>query len=454
MIISEITIFRYKSILSKQVIKPAVGPSIFIGKNNSGKSTILDALFRFFRTMQDPDRFTDPEARIEISVVLSTKDRTALAKVGQQNLPEHVKLILLGEELFLKTEDETKPMSRELSQFLLNKTVRIGAIRDLDFVKMKKIFEEFQFGWPKVFKLFSSKFSLFFPEIKTPSKLFHEKKDWVETTVKEYGQPRTIERLGLGFRHLFILLLYYFHPRYDVILIDEPEIHLHPQMIKRLFDLFHENISEKQIFLTTHSPLFVQPEALSNVFRTVQDKQQGTHFHTLEPSAIDLTRLEQELNADNCEMFFADRVLLVEGVSDRIFMRQLLQSFYPDTTLDIKVIPVHGKENIDTYVRLLRAFHIYYVVMLDKDAFLDPNIKVITEVRKTDSFDKEQEILHAARVYILPHGAIEHHYPKHLIQRDLSKPLLAIRVASGVTEKDFQEDRLKHIKEVLDAVTR
>lgn len=454
MIISDVTIFRYKSIISKQTIKPIEGQSIFIGKNNSGKSTILDALFRFFRPMQDPDRFTDPEARIEVEVDLSSKDRAALAKVGQQNLPERIKLLLSGEEFFIKTEDETKPVSREFTQFLLNKTVRIGAIRDLDFVKMKKIFEEFQSGWPKAFKLFSNKFNLFFPEIKTPSKLFHEKKDWVETTVKEYGQPRTIERLGLGFRHLFILLLYYFHPRYDVILIDEPEIHLHPQMIKRLFDLFQENIAEKQIFLTTHSPLFVQPEALSQVFRTVQDKEKGTHFHMLQNDIIDTGRLEQELNADNCEMFFADRVLLVEGVSDRIFMRQLLQTFYSNTTLDIKVIPVHGKENIDTYVRLLEAFHIHYIVMLDKDAFLDQNIKVITHARKSDSFEKEQDRLHAAHVYILPHGTIEHHYPKRLLQRDLSKPMLAIRVASGVTAKDFEEERLKHIKEILDAVTR
>jgi len=451
--ITAITIFQYKSIVQKQVINPDLGQSIFIGKNNSGKSTIIDALSRFFRPLQNPDRFVDPETKIELAVDLSTKDRNALSKLGVTQLPKKIILALNGEEFFVKTEDETKPLTREFSQFLLSRTVRIGALRDLDFVKMKKLFEEFQTGWPKAFKLFSKKFNYFFPDIKTPTKLFHEKKDWVETTVKEHGQARTIERLGLGFQHLFILLLYYFHPRYNIILIDEPEIHLHPQMIKRLFDLFEENISEKQIFLTTHSTLFVQPELLSRVYRTVQDKEQGTHFHSLAGAKVDTNRLEQELNADNCEMFFADRVLLVEGISDRIFMRSLLQTFYRNTQLDIKVIPVHGKENVDTYVELLRAFHIRYFVMLDKDAFLDPNIHTIASVRKSNSYDQEQERLHEAGIYILPHGDIEHHYPRRLFQHDLSKPLLAIRVASGVTEKDLEEERLKHIKEILDAIT-
>lgn len=454
MLLTKIAIDSYKSITTKQVLTLREGPSIFIGKNNSGKSTVLDALFRFFRPTQEPERYSDHKARIEIEMDLSEKDRTALAKSGQQNIPEHVKLVLKGEEFFIKTEDETKPKSREFSQFLLTKTIRIAAIRDLDFVKMKKIFEEFKSGWPRAFKLFSLKFSLFFPEIKTPSKLFQEKNNWIETTVKEYGQPRTIERLGLGFHHLFIILLYYFHPRYDVLLIDEPEIHLHPQMIKRLHDLFKENIAEKQVLLTTHSPLFVQPESLDSVFRTVQDKFKGTHFHSLSRNYPNISRLEQELNADNCEMFFADRVLLVEGVSDRIFMRQLLYTFYPNSSLDIKVIPVHGKENIDTYVELLKLFHIHYVVMLDRDAFLDKNIQVICEVKKSDSFNDEQQKLHDAHVFILPHGTIEHHYPQRLYQKDLSKPLLALRVAAGVTQEDFEKDGMKEIKEILDTLTK
>ncbi|MFA5030183.1 MAG: AAA family ATPase [Patescibacteria group bacterium] len=452
MFLSKIIIDRYKSILLKQTITPNKGVSIFIGKNNSGKSTILDALSRFFRPLQDPKRFIDPEARVEIELALSDKDRTALAKNGQANAPERLKLVLRGEEFFIKTEDETKPISRELSQFVLNRTIRIGAIRDLDFIKMKKIFEEFKSGWPKAFKLFSSKFNIFFPEIKTPSKLFQKKNDWFETTVKEFGQARNIERLGLGFRNLFILLLYYFHPRYDIILIDEPEIHLHPQMIKRLHDLFFENIAEKQVFITTHSPLFVQPESLCCVYRTVQDKDRGTHFHYLTHNYVNASRLEQELNADNCEMFFADRVLLVEGVSDRIFMRRLLYTYYPNTSLDIKVIPVHGKENMDTYAELLKAFHIRYVVMLDKDAFFNTNINIIASVKKSDNFDQEQQRLHDAHVFILPHGALEHHYPKRLIQKDLSKPLLALRVATGITKKDFDEEGLKYIKEILNAL--
>lgn len=452
MYITEIRFQRYKSITEPRTLHPQHGLSVFIGKNNSGKSTVLDALYKFFRPLQDPIRYGDTEAHIEVDVDLTQKDRKQLSKFDKQ-IKDYVTLVLHSDALSMQTEQESKPLSRDLSAYLVQHTIRIGAIRDLDFVKMQKIFDEFKTGWPKVFKVFSEKIHLLFPEIKTPSRLFEQKGDTIQTNIKEFGHDRTIERLGLGFRHIFIILLYYFHPRYDIILIDEPEIHLHPQMVKRVNDIFEENISQKQIFITTHSPLFIQPRNLPHVYRTVQSENQGTHFHSLGEKKLNENRLIQELNADNVEMFLADHVLLVEGISDRIFIRELLRRFY-ETSIDIKVIPVHGKENIDTYAEILEDFHIPYTLLLDKDAFGDRDIAVLENSGIQGSFEVAQPLFIQKGIYILPFGDLEHHYPKHLFERDTSKPLLALHVSNKMTQEEFGQGRMKIIKALLDHITQ
>ena len=43
------------------------------------------------------------------------------------------------------------------------------------------------------------------------------------------GEKRvTIDRMGSGFRRIFIILLYIFHPQYEIVFINEPENYLHP----------------------------------------------------------------------------------------------------------------------------------------------------------------------------------------------------------------------------------
>lgn len=452
MLIEEIRLNTYKSITAPRVVHPLLGASIFIGKNNSGKSTVLDALYKFFRPQQDAVRYSDQHASVELDLVFDEKDRKYLGK-KDKSIKDHLTLVLHKEVISIQTEQESKPIPRDIAQFLVQKTIRIGAIRDLDFVKMQKLFDEFKSGWPKVFKDFSATLQLLFPEIKTPSKLFQRKDNGINTTVKEFGEERTIERLGLGFRHIFIILLYFFHPRYDILLIDEPEIHLHPQMVKRLNDLFLENRPKKQIFLTTHSPLFVQPENLPQVYRTIKNEKEGTHFFSLGKQQINEKRLVQELNADNVEMFLADHVLLVEGISDRIFIRELLNRFFP-TSKDIKVTPVHGKENIDTYAEILQDFHIPFSLLLDRDAYGNKTIDILEKNSPPGPLTETTELLQQKGIYILPHGSLEHHYPKELFERDIAKPLLALHVATRVTREQLDQEPMRFIANMLTQITR
>jgi 23S rRNA (adenine2030-N6)-methyltransferase len=59
---------------------------------------------------------------------------------------------------------------------------------------------------------------------------------------------------------------------------DEPEAHLHPQSIKNIANLIKELASKIQVFATTHSPYFVFQASLLNVVRVV-NRQQSAQFY-------------------------------------------------------------------------------------------------------------------------------------------------------------------------------
>ena len=70
----------------------------------------------------------------------------------------------------------------------------------------------------------------------------------------------------------------------DVILLDEPELGLHPAAIALIGDMIQALAKERQIIVATQSPLLVDSFGLDEII--VLDLQDGeTHFRPLDPDA-------------------------------------------------------------------------------------------------------------------------------------------------------------------------
>jgi predicted ATPase len=116
----------------------------------------------------------------------------------------------------------------------------------------------------------------------------------------------------------------------DVIAIDEPELSLHPTIQRRLANTISRFSSDRQIVISTHSPYFVLPEALRNgaqVIRTWDRKDSIEVYHLSANSCKSLRRLLSP-NANNPhvfgldarEIFFSgDPILVFEGQEDVLF---------------------------------------------------------------------------------------------------------------------------------------
>lgn len=155
-----------------------------------------------------------------------------------------------------------------------------------------------------------------------------------------------------------------------LIIVDEPELHLHPRWQVVLLELF-ESLAEStgnQFLLATHSPAFVSPQSIQYISR-VYSRAQQSFIIRLNRNELPINKhLFNTINSQNNEkIFFADKVVLVEGISDRIVFSALKKTTSKASGKVIEIVSVGGKGFFETYKKILSACEVEYSIIADLD---------------------------------------------------------------------------------------
>lgn len=173
--------------------------------------------------------------------------------------------------------------------------------------------------------------------------------------------------------------------RTTIILYEEPELYLHPQMLKKLKAIL-TSISQSeswQIICSTHSPVFINiadaPESLIVLSRTADGaialKQLTENpFEDNEAGLIerDALRAALDFHPTVCEVFFASKVVLVEGDTEMAILKhcdELLEycNVNVEKSLDCTIVSCGGKWTIPAIGRLLSKFGVSFKIVHDLD---------------------------------------------------------------------------------------
>lgn len=162
----------------------------------------------------------------------------------------------------------------------------------------------------------------------------------------------------------------------SLVLIDEPELHLHPKwqstLRDLLIDLSHD--TSTQFVITTHSPMFINANTIENVMRVYKHKNDASKVVFPQILAGSAQRdLLHIINSHNNEkMFFSDTVVLVEGIQDRLVFERLLRYYQSKFKLTdiVEVLAVHGKTNFEKYKAFLAAIQVDTWIIADLDYVL------------------------------------------------------------------------------------
>lgn len=200
--------------------------------------------------------------------------------------------------------------------------------------------------------------------------------------------------------------------------MEEPELFLHPHAQRRLAASLREiaNTPEHQVFVCTHSTYFVDLEHYKEVaIITKHSPEKGScvqqcTYDLFEGDNIEERKkrfhMAQWINPDRGEMFFAQRVVFVEGETEKVVLPFLAEKLGVFNS-DVSFIDCGSKHNLPLYIAIANAFKIPYLVIHDEDPLPDPipstwNKDKIQEKQRT--FALNQEII---RLVNTPLGRVE-----------------------------------------------
>lgn len=188
-------------------------------------------------------------------------------------------------------------------------------------------------------------------------------------------------KLGLGSNNLLfmaceLLLLAQEDEGNKMLLIEEPEAHLHPQRQLRVMKTLQEQADEQgiQIIVTTHSPNLASAVDLENIILIHENRAFSMAKASTKLEASDYRFLQRFLDVTKANLFFARGVMIVEGDAENILMPTLAKLIGRDfTEHGVSIVNVGG-------VGLRRYARIFLRADVEKDSPLRVPVACLTDL--------------------------------------------------------------------------
>ena len=200
------------------------------------------------------------------------------------------------------------------------------------------------------------------------------------------GNPISdISANGLGYNNLLYMatVLAYLEKAHDdecpILLVEEPEAHLHPQMTVLLGEYLQERLSTEnppQAIVSTHSPVFSANVQPSRICLMVNSPDNDIVCNSLSSTGLtdrEEKQLQRMLDVTRATLYFCRGLILVEGISEALLIPELAKRLDPPVDLSkeyISVLPICGV-SFGTFVKLLSPNALDIPVSIISDA--DPS---------------------------------------------------------------------------------
>lgn len=355
----------FKNEQSLSLAKPAEGIcgsglTYIVGANNSGKTTIIEGLsIKKDHKIQSSERITgsDPEFSLFDNETLkrkccpirpesyTIKEDPALAEneyfeiISSRRHWDSIasnNFTSVGQSLTSSHSFRNRQTDIDVASEL--KTIELDDDRYLEFINLvKRIVPEF------------TKFAVGF-----------ENREFIEY-ISGSGVRHKTNLLGDGVITVIRILLHLYASRTNPLIIDEPELSLHPEAQKKLLKVMAEFSENRQIMISTHSPYFINWEYLQNgavLNRIVKLEDKNSSIFSI----TDFNKYKLLIKAANWQQpflwdevakeifFMEDNILFLEGQEDVGLLR--MESLHP--CVNIFGYGVRGRDNFELAFQLAK----------------------------------------------------------------------------------------------------
>lgn len=197
-----------------------------------------------------------------------------------------------------------------------------------------------------------------------------------------------------GLKELLTLLTFLYDESNNCVILDEPELHLHPQFQSFLLSEIRKcagdpkiDTTKKLFFIITHSPYFLD-------LRSIDDLKSILVCHYNEPpNYVDTLDVQDEyilnkflprFNTHHKQFFFSPNPVFVEGYTDQQIITLLFDKLnYNISASGSSIIDVGGKDELAVFFRLCKKLKIKARIIADLDSFFKGKLR---EVAQNDEF--------------------------------------------------------------------
>ena len=424
MLIDQLQIFNYKSYRATEPIRLSAGFNVFIGKNNGGKTALLEAVFP--STLVDkPHRHSgiprgqplNARSRVELTVTLTPGElRQAIFNAGSFWFPvpaqfqqdqylnllheflEHPRQLRFtvyaggglgvspypSHAMFQGAQTNRSVefgANDEMSDFRVNRTdtsnndsFYVGAARFVtqsiySFRAERLSLATYQYGDSAIllpnaqnlavvlnvlqgqherFERFNSLVNRVFPSIRRvsvrPRGNNFEIMVWnADAPVDRVDLAIELAESGTGVGQVLAMLYIIVtseSPR--TIIIDEPNIFLHPGAIRQLVEIMRAEPTGHQYIITTHSPDIIRATEAERVY-VVERREEQSHVNAISSGEItSFRRALLEVGARLSDLFGADNIIWVEGPTEEECFPKIMQAKSVEKPAGLAIIAVRA----------------------------------------------------------------------------------------------------------------
>lgn len=278
-------------------------------------------------------------------------------------IPNHVLNLLarLSEIKVLSVTDERRSIGRDEAQKLLNLKMRRGGQEHLDRIQ------------ETVSTLLGVQIDAFSSVQENPMGQAR-----AELDVDDF----VVEVNGSGIKEALRLLLDVEFQEPDILLVEEPEMHLHPALETSVMRYLREVSQTRQVFATTHSTNFLDTPAMKNIY--LVSKTVSTSAQMLNQGEVE-EQVPTELGIRLSSLFLYDRLVFVESQTDEDILREWAAAL--DINLNhsnVGFIHMNGSRNISAFaakstLSFLAQRQVKMWFLIDRDEKDEEDIMVIRE---------------------------------------------------------------------------
>ena len=248
----------------------------------------------------------------------------------------------------------------------------------------------------------------------------------VTTEIRHPAQnvPRPISHMGKGMRSIYLFSLLEAYTQIEetlpsIIMIEDPEIFLHPSLQKMCGTILYRLAAKNQVIFTTHSPNLL-PNFNSRQTRQVIHREDGSSGVR---GKTDISAILEDLGYTAGDLMNVNFVFIVEGKQDKSRLPLLLGKYYAETVdprgnlSRIAIITTNSCTNIKTYANLKYMNQIYlrdqFLMVRDSDGKdrgeLANQLCLYYEERNREDMDKLPKV-RPENVLILKYYSFENYF--------------------------------------------